>query len=72
MADADMIEYDVSLPANGVLERTGIVLDATNGIQVYANAQEFLLSRSVLTATLDYIDNASIPGKTNGTQVNYC
>ena len=38
VADADNIEYDVSLPANGVLERTGIVLDTSNGIQVYANA----------------------------------
>ena len=37
VADADMIEYNVSLPANGVLERTGIVVDATNGIQVWAS-----------------------------------
>jgi hypothetical protein len=34
--DADYIEYEVTLPANGVLERTGIVLDTSNGIQVYA------------------------------------
>tara|TARA_Y100000748_G_C15483004_1_gene483611 strand:- start:1464 stop:1775 length:312 start_codon:yes stop_codon:yes gene_type:complete len=38
VTDADCIEYDVSLPANGVLERTGIVLDSSNGIHVYASA----------------------------------
>tara|TARA_B100000085_G_scaffold250680_1_gene247162 strand:+ start:192 stop:503 length:312 start_codon:yes stop_codon:yes gene_type:complete len=38
ITDADCIEYDVSLPANGVLERTGIVLDANNGLHVYASA----------------------------------
>ena len=38
VTDADCIEYDVSLPANGVLERTGLVLDSTNGVQVYAAA----------------------------------
>ena len=36
--DADVIEYNVSLPANGVLERTGILADETNGIQVWASA----------------------------------
>ncbi len=30
------IEYDASIPANGVLERTGIVLSASNGLHVYA------------------------------------
>ena len=38
VTDADCIEYDVSLPANGVLERTGIVLDSSNGLHVYAPA----------------------------------
>ena len=38
VTDADCIEYDVSLPANGVLERTGIVLDANNGLHVYSSA----------------------------------
>ena len=38
ITDADCIEYDVSLPANGVLERTGIVLDSSNGLHVYASA----------------------------------
>lgn len=28
--NADFIEYDATIIANGVLERTGIVLDATN------------------------------------------
>ena len=38
VTDADCIEYDVSLPANGVLERTGIVLDSSNCLHVYASA----------------------------------
>ena len=38
ITDADCIEYDVSLPANGVLERTGIVLDSSNGLHVSASA----------------------------------
>ena len=38
VTDADCIEYDVALVANGVLERTGIVLDANNGLHVYASA----------------------------------
>ena len=38
VTNADCIEYDVSLPANGVLERTGIVLDSSNGLHVYASA----------------------------------
>ena len=36
--DTDVIEYDVVIPANGVLERTGIVLDSSNGLYVYSNA----------------------------------
>ena len=38
VTDADCIEYDVALVANGVLERTGIVLDANNGLHVYSSA----------------------------------
>ena len=36
VTDADHLESGVSLPANGVLERTGIVLDTSNGLHVYA------------------------------------
>jgi hypothetical protein len=35
---AEYIEYDASLLANGVLERTGIVVDAGKLIVVYASA----------------------------------
>ena len=35
VTDADCIEYDTSIPANGVLERTGIVLDTSNGLHAY-------------------------------------
>lgn len=38
VTDADHIESGVKLPANGVLERTGIVLDTSNGLHVYASA----------------------------------
>lgn len=38
VTDSDVIEYDTTIPANGVLERTGIVLDTNNGLQVYASA----------------------------------
>jgi len=34
---AEWLEYDTQLLANGVLERTGIVLDATKRIVVYAS-----------------------------------
>jgi len=36
VADTDYIEYDTTIVANGVLERTGILIDSTFGIQVYA------------------------------------
>lgn len=36
--DAEYIEYDVSLSAKGVLERTGIVLDYTNGKNIVVRA----------------------------------
>jgi len=38
VTDSDVIEYDTTIPANGVIERTGIIVDTTNGIQVYATA----------------------------------
>lgn len=34
---ADYIEYDVSIPANAVLERTGLVLGASQKIVVYSS-----------------------------------
>jgi hypothetical protein len=37
-ATAEYIEYDVEILANGVLERTGLVLDATKNIVVYADS----------------------------------
>ena len=37
ITDDEYIEYDVVLPANGVLERTGIVCSASNGLYVYAD-----------------------------------
>lgn len=36
--DADYIEFDTEIPAKGVLERTGLVLDATKNIVVYSSA----------------------------------
>ena len=36
--DADYIEYDSQISANGVLERTGIVLDASKVVVVRSNA----------------------------------
>ena len=37
-SNAEYIEYDSSLLANGVLERTGLVLDSGKQIVVYASA----------------------------------
>ena len=37
---AEYIEYDATLIGNGVLERSGIVLDATKNIVVYANSTD--------------------------------
>lgn len=34
---AEYIEYDSEIAANGVLERTGLVLDATKNIVVYSS-----------------------------------
>ena len=36
-ADAEWIEYDASIPASGVLERTGIVAHAAERVVVYAS-----------------------------------
>lgn len=36
-SDADFIEYEVQLSPNGVLERTGLVLQAAKNIVVYAS-----------------------------------
>ena len=33
----EWIEYDSSIPANATLERTGIVMDATKNVVVYAS-----------------------------------
>jgi len=38
VSDSDYIEYDAVIPPAGVLERTGIVLSATNGLMVYSSA----------------------------------
>ena len=37
ITDDEYIEYNVVLPANGVLERTGIVCSANNGLYVWAD-----------------------------------
>ena len=37
LTNAEFIEYDVNLLAKGVLERTGLVLDAGKLIVVYSN-----------------------------------
>lgn len=35
---SEYIEYDAAIPANGVLERTGLVLDTTKLVVIYASA----------------------------------
>lgn len=35
---SEWLEYDASIPANGVLERTGIVAQATKQVVVYVSA----------------------------------
>ena len=37
-ANSEYIEYGTTIPANGVLERTGIVMSTTNQLVVYASA----------------------------------
>lgn len=34
----EWVEYDASIPANGVLERTGFVAEATKNLVVYSSA----------------------------------
>jgi len=38
LADADYLEYDTSIPAHGVLERTGLVMSAGETITTCASA----------------------------------
>tara|TARA_B100000945_G_C20089567_1_gene460624 strand:+ start:292 stop:606 length:315 start_codon:yes stop_codon:yes gene_type:complete len=40
ITDDEFIEYDVSIPAKGVLERTGIVLSENNGLYIYTSASD--------------------------------
>lgn len=37
-ATTEWLEYDVPIPAQGVLERTGLVLDASKRVVAYASA----------------------------------
>ena len=37
ITDDEYIEYNVTIPANGVLERTGIVCSSNNGLYVWAD-----------------------------------
>jgi hypothetical protein len=39
-ANGEYIEYDTELVANGTLERSGIVIDASKQIVVYANSTD--------------------------------
>ena len=36
-SNGEFVEYDVALQGNGVLERTGLVLDASKYVSVYAS-----------------------------------
>ncbi len=47
------IEYDTSIPANGVLERTGFVLAAGDKVYVYASAS------SAITCVITGIEEAA-------------
>jgi hypothetical protein len=38
MADSEYIEYETSVPAYGVLERTGIIMDAGKFLVAYSSA----------------------------------
>ncbi len=37
-SNSEFLEYDATLPANGVLERTGLVASAQKNLVAYANA----------------------------------
>ena len=43
-ANDEYIEYDTTLLANGVLERTGIALDTTKNVVVYASSADTSVS----------------------------
>lgn len=51
--DAEYIEFDASVSANGVLERTGIILDATKNIEVQADSNDIsAMAFGIETSTL--------------------
>ena len=41
VANEDYIEYDTTVPANGTLERSGIVMAASSVLEVYASSADF-------------------------------
>lgn len=41
---SEWLEYDVSIPANGVLERTGLVAQASENVVVYVSAATAAIS----------------------------
>jgi len=43
-SNAEFIEYDASISANGVLERTGVVLNATKNVVAYASTTAISVS----------------------------
>jgi len=40
-ANEDYIEYDTTVPANGTLERSGIVMAAASVLEVYCSSADF-------------------------------
>lgn len=42
--NSEYIEYDTSIPANGVLERQGLVAQATKNVVVYVSAAQVSVS----------------------------
>jgi hypothetical protein len=41
VANEDYIEYDTTVPANGTLERSGIVMAAASAIETYCSSGDF-------------------------------
>ena len=41
VANEDYIEYDTTVPANGTLERSGIVMAASSAIETYCSSGDF-------------------------------